>query len=281
MSNEPKIPGEITGDLYSQVRRKSSSGSVPDASRLCQEPKSDDTNKGPDQVFTFSEQDISEKGDNSSKGEYSSEGDSMFADILQKINNINSHFDADEGDNDETDSAVCSENNSLERKTHHDRELHSISENIETLSQGTDIQVSPLEDFCSIVQAIDTSDHKDDGYENHTSAKSVSDQSNIPVQIFNQSSSSYDFTQTVINQSNFSVQTCYQSNTSTNFEWTNGHSHINTHLTVDPKSRDQCDSAIFESESILEDLDGSPKALLCKIEQLRTHLVELKKTRYD
>jgi hypothetical protein len=53
--------------------------------------------------------------------------------------------------------------------------------------------------------------------------------------------------------------------------------NVQTHLTVESKSvsRDQCDSAIFESESILEDLDASPKALLCKIEQLRTHLVRI------
>lgn len=277
--DDPKIPGEITGDLYSQVRRKSSTGSVTDESQLCEERKRDNGNRAPEHVFSFSDHDISEMGDNCTL-DFNSEPDSMFAEILQKISNINNNLnECEDSLEDQTDSAVCSENNSLERKTHHDRELHSISENTETLSQGTDIQVSPLEDFCPEGHTFDTADNKDYRYKNHISAKNESDQSNFPVQVTNQSSSSYHFTQTVISQSNRSVQAINQSIFSTNFELTNGHTHLNTHLTVDPKSRDQCDSAIFESESILEDLDGSPKALSCKIEQLRTHLVELKKTR--
>ncbi|XP_052082198.1 uncharacterized protein LOC127719885 isoform X1 [Mytilus californianus] len=267
-SDKSKIQGEVTGDLYSQVRRKSSESA--NGESLTSDHRISDN------VFLFDEQDTNHlrQGDNSEDG-------GMFAEILNKINN---HFSREnslvsEEFNVQSDtaynSAVCSENSSLERKPHQD--VHSVSDNLDTLSQGTDIQVSPLEEFSPIIH---TADHHNDGYENHINAKCINDQSTVSTQSFNQSSrTNFEITNTIIDQSNISVQTFSQTETTTIFERTN--ETIQTHLTVDSKSvsRDQCDSAIFESESILEDLDGNPKALLRKIEQLRTHLVELKKTR--
>lgn len=268
-SDISKIQGEVTGDLYSQVRRKSSESA--------NEESLTSDHRVSDNVFKFDEQETSHLG----QGDNSEEDGSMFADILNKINH---HFSREnslvsEEFNVQSDtaynSAVCSENSSLERKPHQD--VHSISDNLDTLSQGTDIQVSPLEEFSPVIH---TADHHNDGYENHINAKCIMDQSTVSTQSFNQSSrTNFEITNSIIDQSNISVQTFSQTETTTIFERTN--ETIQTHLTVDSKSvsRDQCDSAIFESESILEDLDGNPKAFLRKIEQLRTHLVELKKTR--
>ena len=277
--NVSQVPGEITGALYSQVRRKSSTETA-----TIESLKND--SRVPDSVFTFSEEEISHtqnKGDNSMQNDTLAENEGMFAEILSKIND---HFNRDNCDviceeekqsDTAYNSAVCSENSSLERKPHQD--VHSVSDNLDTLSQGTDIMVSPLEDFSPTIQTSNDVDIHNEGDENHSSAKSISDQSNNSMQFSNQSTmTNFELPNTILDQSNNSVQTFNQS-TRTNFEWTNERNQ--THLTVESKSvsRDQCDSAIFESESILEDLDASPKALLCKIEQLRTHLVELKKTR--
>ena len=277
--NVSQVPGEITGALYSQVRRKSSTETATIESLI-------NDSRVPDSVFTFSEEEISHtqnKGDNSIQNDTLAENEGMFAEILSKINdhfnqnNCDAICEEEKQSDTAYNSAVCSENSSLERKPHQD--VHSVSDNLDTLSQGTDIMVSPLEDFSPAIQTSNDVDIHNEGYENHISAKSISDQSNNSMQFFNQSiMTNFELTNTILDQSNNSVQTFNQSEM-TNFEWTNERNQ--THLTVESKSvsRDQCDSAIFESESILEDLDASPKALLCKIEQLRTHLVELKKTR--
>jgi hypothetical protein len=73
--------------------------------------------------------------------------------------------------------------------------------------------VSPLEDFSPAIQTSNDVDIHNEGYENHISAKSISDQSNNSMQFFNQSiMTNFELTNTILDQSNNSVQTDSDSN---------------------------------------------------------------------
>ena len=277
------IQGEITGDLYTQVQRRSSSCDSPIPNSEVEEFSSSShsqsvsnrnghisvqcmkssktvthTRSFSSSMFSYSQTFSSHFGD-SDHGE-------LFSEILSKINDkFRSSLSDDQAEDEDhsngnTDTAYnstcCSENSSLDRKTRIDQDdsLHCLD--VDCFSQGTDCQVTPLEEYNHMLSSDIQNSNIDQSNSN------INNQSNC------------DMEQNVDNESvslNNSLNQTKQSNLTKE-------SPVICDSSEKP-ARDQCDSAIFESESILDDVSEGREGLIRKIEQLRTHLVELKKNR--
>ncbi|XP_069118485.1 uncharacterized protein [Argopecten irradians] len=312
----PHVRGDVTGDLYTQVR-KSSTGTLEDeVGDVTSVIKNDSLTKNGEVHSPFS----SPRGAHSPLGDRSVFGSSyqgddesgessMFADILTKINR---HFSRENGENDlgninqdsfriesdhlsseneqytassenmqddiehllcenglneivedsdsdkNTDTAynsgVNSENSSLERKNRGSEQgsLTHSQNDLDTISQATDILVSPLEDSVTfpdnLVHIEVTSPSEDsqnmDQSDNGIALMEHSDSGGVPM-----------------------TQPMEEDQT----DWSEGKDFIDSKT-----SRDQCDSAIYEAEI---DCEEPAQVTLQKVEQLRTHLVELKEKR--
>lgn len=267
MSN-PRVPGEINGELYTQVQRTSNGFLETRTSNSLDEEffsstivkthsmgKSSatlsrittSTHKGSVMTKTFTH--------SFSTGFLGGANDSsLFNEILSKLNESRKHSDSEEDVSDTpTDtaynSATGSENSSLERKNKFDTDSSSHSSTLKDFGSSSD-NLNILKDPNSMDYEISlqlmNSNQKDQNMNIQNTLNGlnkVSSPSNV-----------------IISNVNNCLTTVGQ-----------GHSKAN---------RDQCDSAIFESDSIMDDLScASPDALKRKIEQLRTHLVELKQKR--
>lgn len=268
MSN-PRVPGEINGELYTQVQRTSNGFLETRTSNSLDEEffsstivkthsmgKSSatlsrittSTHKGSVMTKTFTH--------SFSTGFLGGANDSsLFNEILSKLNESQKHSDSEEDVSDTpTDtaynSATGSENSSLERKNKFDTDSSSHSSTLKDFGSSSDnlnIQRDPNSMDYEISLQLMNSNQKDQNMNVQNTLNGwnkVSSPSNV-----------------IMSNVNNCLTTVGQ-----------GHSKAN---------RDQCDSAIFESDSIMDDLScASPDALKRKIEQLRTHLVELKQKRY-
>lgn len=268
------IPGEVTGDLYTQVLKNSVT------EELCEVRNSEEfvslvgaTFKEGQRSYKTHVEHTSTSGtgsisNSSSKSSafFLSESDmkegSLFAEIVSNINKRFSEHDSDSevpSSDTQTDtaynSASCSENSSLERKNRTDSNSLTHSQNdLDSLSQCTDQQTSPIEDNVEIP----------------SNERIIEIQVLSPLKSENTASERYQTdlksNETMVDKSKFieisKTEVIHNQTTSSS--------------SCGKSSREQCDSAIFEGESILED----EESLIHKIEQLRTHLVELKKNRY-
>lgn len=262
MSN-PRVPGEINGELYTQVQRTSNgfletrtsnsldeeffSSTIVGKSSATLSRITTSTHKGSVMTKTFTH--------SFSTGFLGGANDSsLFNEILSKLNESRKHSDSEEDVSDTpTDtaynSATGSENSSLERKNKFDTDSSSHSSTLKDFGSSSDnlnIQRDPNSMDYEISLQLMNSNQKDQNTNVQNTLNGwnkVSSPSNV-----------------IMSNVNNCLTTVGQ-----------GHSKAN---------RDQCDSAIFESDSIMDDLScASPDALKRKIEQLRTHLVELKQKR--
>ncbi|XP_056011717.1 uncharacterized protein LOC125648626 isoform X2 [Ostrea edulis] len=264
MSN-PRVPGELTGELYTQVQRTSNgllesrtSSSLDEeffsstvvktnfcgksSSTLSRITKSSHNGSVMTKTFTHS----------FSTGFLGVNDSSLFNEILSKLSENHRHeSEEDSAERTPTDtaynSAAGSENSSLERKNKFETDSSS---------------------HCSTVKDYGSSCDELDNQTPH---------SNMEYQISIENMNSNE------KEQNRNVQ-----NTWNGLDNSPGISNAiissvsNTQITdsYSKSNRDQCDSAIFESDSFMDDLScASPDALKRKIEQLRTHLVELKQRR--
>jgi hypothetical protein len=268
MSNS-RVPGELNGELYTQVQR-TSNGFLESrtSSSLDEESFSSTvvaTNSSGRSSATLSR--ITTSSHNGSvitktfKHSFSTgflgvnaNDSSLFNEILSKLSE-NCRNDSEEDTTDRTptdtayNSAAGSENSSLERKNKFETDSLSHS--------------STVKDFSSSCDEIN----------NHTPLLSnIEYQISIGNRHSNEEEQTKNFQNTLHGlDKGLTVSNVIISNVS-NTQMTDSYSKSN---------RDQCDSAIFESDSFMDDLScASPDALKRKIEQLRTHLVELKQRRY-
>ncbi|XP_021372827.1 uncharacterized protein LOC110462913 isoform X2 [Mizuhopecten yessoensis] len=320
----PHVRGNVTGELYTQVRKSSTGTMEEEMKEVNSVIKNNSLTKAEEGHFTFS----SPRGANSPLGDTSVFGSSyqgddgsgegsMFADILTKINRHFSreneqndpdstnqdHFriesdhpsseneqftassentqddieqllcengldeiveDSDSDKNTDTayNSGVNSENSSLERKNRgSDQGSLTHSQNdLDTMSQATDILVSPLEDSVTfpgcndLVQIEVTSPDEDSNFQNM-------DQSDNGIALMDNSDTG-DYPPIIQ----------FLENDQSGWNGTENKKDFMNSKT----SRDQCDSAIYEAEVDCEEL---PQVTLQKVEQLREHLVELKDKR--
>ncbi|KAK3099750.1 hypothetical protein FSP39_009067 [Pinctada imbricata] len=289
------VPGEVTGELYTQVQRRNSSCSSAVSNNAFGEvftssPTESFSNKKgkptvrsvksfsefrhtsniSNSVFNYSET-FSSKFTDDNHGE-------LFSEILSKLNdNFRKSLSEEPNDNGETsdgntDTAYnSSENSSLERKSHNDSDKNRQSLDLDdVLGQTTNYQLSPLD------ENITPSDIQNSNSNQSNSSVSFNQSANVSV-MTNDNDVSLCNTKNQENLSNSHV-----SLSNSHLSVSNSHLNAST-IIMEPNGnkapRDQCDSAIFESESILDDVSGGKESLIRKIEQLRTHLVELKKNR--
>ncbi|XP_033763670.1 uncharacterized protein LOC117344901 isoform X2 [Pecten maximus] len=319
----PHVRGDVTGDLYTQVRKSSTGTLEEEGHDVTSVIKNSSLTKTDDLNSLFSTprgansplEDRSVFGTSYQGDDESGEG-GMFADILTKINR---HFSRENGENElgninqdnfriesdhlsseneqftassentqddiehllcengldeivedsdsdkNTDTAynsgVNSENSSLERKNRgSDQGSLTHSQNdLDTISQATDILVSPLEDSvsfpgCNSLVHIEVTSPAED-----STCKNM-DQSDNGIALMEHSDSG-DLPE-------------IQSMEEDRIDWNS--SENKKDFIESRTSRDQCDSAIYEAEI---DCEQPAQVTLQKMEELRTHLVELKEKR--
>ncbi|XP_078336674.1 uncharacterized protein LOC111137602 isoform X5 [Crassostrea virginica] len=262
MSN-PRVPGELTGELYTQVRRTSNgflesrtSNSLDEeffSSTVVKTNPSGKMSATLSRVTTSTERScvMTKTFTHSfSTGFLGANDSSLFNEILSKLSENRRHSSSEEV-NTPTDtaynSAAGSENSSLERKNKFETDSSS--------------QSSTLKDFGSSC----------DDLEKQANTNSTDYQ--MSLQLLHSS-------QTDQNMNVQNTLNGMKGGPSPSPVILSSVSGTITSISHSKANRDQCDSAIFESDSIMDDLScASPDALKRKIEQLRTHLVELKQKR--
>ena len=269
-SESSHFAAEMTGDLYTAVR-KGSTGSLRfsesnNNSPVIQSKQSSDLEDSKHSTLT-NEASVEQRFSGfKTFGDPEGSDGSLFSDILTRFDRHFSREDGAEGsdaenncydDNDSeknTDtaynSAANSENSSLERKPKSNNSSRSQSTNdIDATSEATDFLISPLED---------TQTFPGPGGQGHP----------------------YPIDAEVITESTGEMLQVISENI--NIEETNDKGD---YLSVNPTSksastsRDQCDSAIYEAESLTDDGEDTTQMANHKLEQLRTHLVKLKEKR--
>ncbi|XP_062579830.1 uncharacterized protein LOC134241822 isoform X2 [Saccostrea cucullata] len=265
--SNPRVPGELTGELYTQVQRtangylesrtfnsldeeffsstivktNSSGKSSATMSRITKS-----STNGSVMTKTFSH--------SFSTGFLGANDSSLFDEIWSKLHENqrdrhNLEEDSDERTPTDTayNSAAGSENSSLERKNKFETDSSSQSSTLKDLrSSNEELDIQPIHDNMEhqiSVENIKTVE-LEQSMNVHNTLSGLDKDPSLPHVIIPSVSGTL------------------------------------TTITHSKSNRDQCDSAIFESDSIMDDLScASPDALKRKIEQLRTHLVELKQRR--